>query len=149
MLYNIYRHCHYSHNATGVAGGSLIPQIYCENLYTGECICGGHLFRASFLPKKMQQGKRIWLSFGVRVNVKRAYLAIVRYTIDTEKQATFTCEIRRTWQVWQHPDWHCTLHKQWQRGWSVGEKEQKEPKLKPGPVFYHSLRTTHTWQCYY
>lgn len=52
MLYSTDRYYAYSHNATGVAGGSLIPLIHCRNLYTGESICGGHKFHASFLPNK-------------------------------------------------------------------------------------------------
>lgn len=52
MLDSTDGYCHYSHNATGVAGGSLIPLIHCRNLYTDESVCSGHKFHACFLPSK-------------------------------------------------------------------------------------------------
>lgn len=59
MLYSEDRYCPYSHNATGVAGGSLITLIHCRNLHTGESICDDHKLNASFFKKKKEPGKGI------------------------------------------------------------------------------------------
>lgn len=59
MLFSEDRYSHYSHNATGGAGGSLITLIHCRNLHTGESICDGHKLNVSLLKKRKEPGKGI------------------------------------------------------------------------------------------